>query len=109
MPVNRTTRVNGHEPRLVRAPKISQRENELVQQLARQVEQLDVAELSRRQIEDQLAEAQQVIERQAAQLHTAREEERAYLARELHDQLGQLLAAVKIYVTTLSRTLTVEQ
>jgi signal transduction histidine kinase len=41
----------------------------------------------------------------ARHLQTAREDERAHLARELHDELGALLTASKFDITRLKRTL----
>jgi PAS domain S-box-containing protein len=43
-----------------------------------------------------LRESQEQMRRLAARIQTAREEERATIARELHDELGQTLTAIKL-------------
>jgi PAS domain S-box-containing protein len=45
----------------------------------------------------------------AARLHSAREEERTRVAREIHDELGQALTAIKIDFTSLLRDLPEDQ
>ncbi len=50
----------------------------------------------RKQYEDQLKERQLELSRLSAQVLEAREEEKTRIARELHDELGQLLTAMKI-------------
>ena len=52
----------------------------------------------------QLRTSQDQLRRLAASIQTAREEERATLARELHDELGQTLTALKL---ELARTVNV--
>jgi two-component system sensor histidine kinase UhpB len=54
-----------------------------------------------REIQNRLRESEQQLRRLTASLHSAREAERAHLARELHDELGQALTSMKI---DLSRT-----
>jgi two-component system sensor histidine kinase UhpB len=44
----------------------------------------------------QLRESEEQLRQLAAGLQTAREDERAHLARELHDELGQTLTAIKL-------------
>jgi two-component system sensor histidine kinase UhpB len=50
-----------------------------------------------------LAASREEMRRLAASLQAAREEERAYLARELHDELAQLFAGMKIAVKRLAK------
>jgi len=54
----------------------------------------DVTE--RRRLEDELERSRDLLRRYAAHLTTRRERERADLARDIHDHLGQLLTAVKL-------------
>lgn len=54
----------------------------------------DIAE--RKRAEDQLRESQQQLRQLSASLQTLREEERTRIARELHDELGQVLTALKM-------------
>ena len=51
---------------------------------------------SRVETQQQLRASQEQMRRLAASLQTAREEERTALARELHDELGQTLTALKL-------------
>jgi two-component system CheB/CheR fusion protein len=52
----------------------------------------------RRNLEDSLAEHARQLENVTQRLITIQEDERKSLARELHDQIGQLLAALKIFL-----------
>ena len=45
----------------------------------------------------------------AARLQSVREEERARVAREIHDELGQALTAIKIDLASLMRALRADQ
>jgi signal transduction histidine kinase len=56
-----------------------------------------------------LARANEGLTQLTARMNTVREEEQARLARELHDQLGGLLALIKIYVTSVKRTIKDDQ
>ena len=60
---------------------------------------LDITE--RRQFEESLRESSERIREYAAHLEKIREEERTGIARELHDQLGQALTAVKMDLTSM--------
>jgi len=50
----------------------------------------------RKQAEDELRESQRELRELSARVLEAREEEKAHIARELHDELGQLLTALKM-------------
>lgn len=66
----------------------------------------------RKKSELQLLESQTELKRFAAHLQNIREEERVSLAREIHDELGQILVAVKMELGMLmkkNQTLTVEE
>jgi signal transduction histidine kinase len=56
----------------------------------------------RRQARDALAERQRELQRLAGELLTAQSEERRTIARELHDELGQQLAALRINLQVLA-------
>ena len=56
----------------------------------------DVTELVESQ--RRLRESEEQMRQLAARLQTAREEERAQVARELHDELGQTLTAIKLEI-----------
>jgi len=51
---------------------------------------------TRRQSEDALRESERELRELSARVLEAREDEKAHIARELHDELGQLLTALKI-------------
>lgn len=63
----------------------------------------DVSE--RRRSERELRETNRQLEELSDALQNAREEERAWIARELHDQLGQLLTGMKFELSWLARRL----
>ena len=50
----------------------------------------------RKQVEEALSDSQDQLKKFAAHLQNVREEERVLLAREIHDELGQILIAIKI-------------
>lgn len=55
----------------------------------------------RKQLEMELREYQQLLRELAAQASSTREAERKHIARELHDELGQILSALRIDVSLL--------
>ncbi len=61
----------------------------------------DVTE--RQQVQDKLSRSHAQLRQLSAALQTIREEERAHIARELHDDLGQLLASLRMDLTLLRR------
>ena len=62
----------------------------------------DVTE--RKRVDEQLQRSRRLLRKLAQRLRDAHEEERARLARELHDQIGQALTAIKLHLETLGRT-----
>ncbi|MFI4930551.1 MAG: response regulator [Burkholderiales bacterium] len=59
----------------------------------------------RRQAERQVRESEERLRALATHVITVREQERAHIAREIHDELGQVLTALKMDVVWLSRHL----
>src|SRR5438067_1163611 len=54
---------------------------------------------------ERLRESEDKLRRLAAHLISVREEERAHIAREIHDELGQVLTGIKMEVTWLAKRL----
>jgi signal transduction histidine kinase len=54
---------------------------------------------------ERLKESEDKLRRLAAHLISVREEERAHIAREIHDELGQVLTGLKMEVTWLAKRL----
>ncbi len=54
---------------------------------------------------DRLRESEDKLRRLAAHLISVREEERGHIAREIHDELGQVLTGLKMEVTSLAKQL----
>ena len=63
---------------------------------------------TRKQSEDALLESQRELRELSARVLEAREEEKARIARELHDELGQLLTALKMDLAWLRERVTGE-
>jgi signal transduction histidine kinase len=59
----------------------------------------------RRQAEQRLRESEEQLRALASHVITVREQERAHIAREIHDELGQVLTALKIDIAWLSKRL----
>jgi signal transduction histidine kinase len=57
----------------------------------------------RKQVQVQLEQSYSQLRQLSSALQSIREEERAYIARELHDDLGQLLAALRLDLTLLQQ------
>ena len=57
----------------------------------------------RKQVQEQLAQSTTQLRELSAALQTIREEERKHIARELHDDLGQLLATLRVDLALLQR------
>jgi PAS domain S-box-containing protein len=60
----------------------------------------------RRRQEEQINRQQEELQAMSARIHEAREEEKTLIARELHDELGQLLTALKMDLAWLRGRLT---
>ncbi len=65
--------------------------------------QFDISQ--RKRAEEALNESQEQLKKFAAHLQNIREEERVALAREIHDELGQILIAIKIDMGMLKQSL----
>lgn len=63
----------------------------------------------RRRAELQLFETNRQLQKLSASLQNVREEERVRIARELHDELGQLLTGIRMEVSWLGSRLAVDQ
>src|SRR4030042_442405 len=59
----------------------------------------------RKEVEDELRRSHRQLRSLARHLQSVREEERKSVAREIHDELGQALTALKIDVSWLSKKL----
>jgi PAS domain S-box-containing protein len=57
----------------------------------------------RRRVQDKLTRSHDQLRQLSAALQTIREEERTHIARELHDDLGQLLASLRMDLTLLQQ------
>jgi len=58
----------------------------------------------RKRAEEELRSSREQLRRLSAYLESAREEERLYIAREIHDELGQMLTALKMELFCLNKT-----
>jgi PAS domain S-box-containing protein len=67
------------------------------------------AEAERQRLYEQVQAAEQQLRRLAGYLQTTQENERAYLAREVHDQLGQALTMLKMDLVWLTKRIPSEQ
>lgn len=63
----------------------------------------------RKRAEEELQKSHSHLRALAARLQTVREEERASVAREIHDELGQALTAIKIDLTALIQELLLDR
>lgn len=59
----------------------------------------------RKQAEEKLKKSSRLLRELATHLQSVREEERAMIAQEIHDELGQVLTALKIQISLLSNKL----
>jgi len=63
----------------------------------------------RQRAEEDLRESRDQLRALAARLQSVREEERTYIAREIHDELGQACTAIKMDLALIGRKLTKRQ
>jgi PAS domain S-box-containing protein len=63
----------------------------------------------RQHAEEQLRKSRDQLRALAARLQSVREEERTYIAREIHDELGQACTAIKMDLALIGRKLTKRQ
>lgn len=63
----------------------------------------------RKQAEEKLKRSSIILRNLASHLQSVREEERGLIAREIHDELGQVLTALKIQISLLSNKLKSDQ
>ena len=65
--------------------------------------------VERQRAEEQLRQSRDQLRALAARLQSVREEERTYIAREIHDELGQACTAIKMDLALIGRKLTKRQ
>ena len=79
--------------------------NELAESFDVMAASLEMREAQRRQGEETLRRSQAELRNLSAHLQSVREEERTRLAREIHDELGQTMTALKMDLSWLNRRL----
>jgi signal transduction histidine kinase len=84
---------------------LEQRINKRTEQLRASYAQLQNEVAERHQAQRRLEASQMQLRQLSAHLQAAREEERTRIAREIHDELGQTLTALKIDLSGLRRSL----
>lgn len=63
----------------------------------------------RKRVEEKLKQSSKLLRELSTHLQTVREEERTVIAREIHDELGQVLTALKIHISLLGNKLNKDQ
>ncbi|MBM4132668.1 MAG: PAS domain S-box protein [Nitrospira sp.] len=86
-----------HEPRAPRPEEVA---------LLDAAVQLAGIAIERKQVEEQLTQSHEHLQALTAHLESVREDERARIARELHDDLGQALTGMKMDLASLAKSLT---
>jgi signal transduction histidine kinase len=79
--------------------------NELAASFDNMAASLELRETQRQQSEEALRRSQEELRNLSAHLQSVREEERTRLAREIHDELGQTMTALKMDLSWLNRRL----
>lgn len=77
--------------------------------LTRVNQELRTEIVERQRAEQQLTKSRDQLRALAARLQKVREEERTYIAREIHDELGQVCTAIKMDLAMIGRKLTDRQ
>lgn len=90
------------EALLRKAPEeLKRRVLERTRELKTANERLELEILERKRIEQELLESREKLRARSAHLEAIREEERKHIAMEIHDELGQLLSALKMDIALL--------
>lgn len=98
------TQRHGREESLARAKQMLElRMEQRAEILARVNEELRSEIAERQRAEEQLRESVAQLRSLAARLQSVREEERASIAREIHDELGQACTAIKMDLALIGR------
>jgi PAS domain S-box-containing protein len=104
------TERHGREESLARAKEMLElRMEQRAEILARVNEELRAEIAERQRAEQQLLESLAQLRALAARIQSVREEERASIAREIHDELGQSCTAIKIDLALIGRKATKKQ
>jgi len=77
--------------------------------LTRVNQELRTEIVERQHVEQQLTKSRDQLRALAARLQKVREEERTYIAREIHDELGQVCTAIKMDLAIIGRKLSNRQ
>jgi signal transduction histidine kinase len=85
-----------------------QREHRLVGQIDKSNKTLELEINERKQIEEKLNTSKEELRNLNSRLQKVREEEKLNIAREVHDELGQVLTALKIELSLLEEELSEE-
>ncbi|HUT43474.1 MAG TPA: cache domain-containing protein, partial [Desulfobacterales bacterium] len=83
--------------------------DKMTRDLKKKVTSLEKEMARRKQAEEELRESRQQLRNLSAYLQFAREQQRTSIAREIHDELGQLLTALKMDISFLNNRLSIDQ
>jgi signal transduction histidine kinase len=79
--------------------------NTMAENILRKTEQLETEVADRRKAEEEVRKTGVRLRNLSAHLQTVREEERKGIAREIHDELGQVLTTLKLNLSVLKKEL----